>query len=106
MPEHLLKFRFRGSVLGLLVAPENVNVDKVTIVHASKRKPRRVDGDESRDEGEQRAHGHQRSASSVRGGWGTGEILSSTAQKYIGGEGGKGAKWSKNGGQIGEEAQR
>ena len=24
MPEHLLKFRFRGAVLGLLVAPEMV----------------------------------------------------------------------------------
>ena len=34
-------------MLGLLVAAENINVDEVTIVHASTRKAARVDGDES-----------------------------------------------------------
>ena len=51
MSENLLTFRFRGAMLGLLVAVENINVDEVTIVHASARKAAKVDGDESRAAG-------------------------------------------------------
>ena len=124
--ENLLTFRFRGTTVSyseLLVALENIIIDKVATVHTARKKSEtsasmeigmatKKDSDCSREEGDQRIVDSALQAvykETGKGSCGVREGPSWNTQQYPGGKGGKSRRkgaWPKVSGKKGCITQR